>query len=279
MPLWFTPSQILFLRVGAATGLFWIIGLLYPKDKIAKKELLRIAICSLLGVVINQFMFFEGLRLSHPVEASILHTTSPIFVMIFAASLIGESITWQKLSGILLGTIGALTIVIKANGVSFSSDTFRGNLFILANIISYSLYIVLVKPVMMKHNPIVVIKWTFLFGFLFCAPFTLSSVTEIQWNLLPGHIWLSILYVIIGSTFLAYLLTIFALKYLSAMVVGFYIYLQPLLAATVGLIFYAERPTLLKGFAACLIFVGVYLVNRSSNDVNKGVGKVPEANP
>jgi drug/metabolite transporter (DMT)-like permease len=279
MPVWFTPAQILFLRVGTATALFWLAGLLYSKDKVAKKELVRIALCSLLGVVINQYFFFEGLRLTRPVEASILHTTSPIFVMLFAAGIIGEKITIPKVSGIVLGSIGALAIVVKPDGFAFSTDTFLGNIFILINILSYSLYLVLVKPVMMKHNPIVVIKWAFLFGFLFSTPFTISSIAAIEWQAIPSNIWFSLTYVVIGSTFLAYLLTISALKYLSAMVVGFYIYLQPLLAASIGWLFYAEQPTLIKGIAACLIFSGVYLVNRPSRQPNINDGMVPGANP
>jgi len=266
MPDWFTPAQILFLRISVSAVLFWLVGLAYPKDPLTKNELLRIALCSLLGVVLNQYLFFEGLRLSHPVQTAILHTTSPIFVMLFASLIIGEKTSWSKIIGIALGSVGAVSIVLQKADVNFSTDTLTGNLFIMGNIVSYSLYLVLIKPVMAKHNALTVIKWAFLFGFLFSTPFTAGTLSKIPWSAMPDTILYSISFVVFGATFLAYLLTIYALKFLPALVVGFYIYLQPLLAGFIGWMFYRDKPTIVNFIAAVLIFTGVYLVNRPAKE-------------
>lgn len=280
MPEYFSPPQILFFRISVSAALFWLAGLFYPKDTLSRKELLRIALCSLLGVVLNQYLFFEGLKLSHPVQTAILHTTNPIFVLIFAALIIGEKAGWLKIFGIVLGTAGALGIILQNSDVSFSTDTLAGNLLIIGNILCYSLYLVLIKPVMEKHNSLTVIKWAFLYGFLMNTPFTVSSIFKIQWDILPGNIWFSLIFVVLGATFLAYLLTIFALKFLPALVVGFYVYLQPVIAAVIGWIIYHDKPTIMNFVAAIMIFTGVYLVNRpGKNEIRTYVETEPGANP
>jgi drug/metabolite transporter (DMT)-like permease len=262
MPVYFTPFQIIFLRLSTTALLFWAISLFLPKEKVIRKDLALIAICSLLGVVINQIMFFEGLRLTKPVETAILHTTSPIMVLILSHWLIKERVTAAKSWGIAFGFLGALTIVLNGQSLSLADTNLLGNLFIMINILSYSLYLVLVKPLMSKYHPITVMKWIFLFGFIAASPITAPSVPAIPWGTITPFIWFSLLYVVIGSTFLAYIMITFSLKYLTPSVVGFYIYLQPFIATITGILFYNSTITIVKVFAALLIFTGVYLVSK-----------------
>ncbi|MHC1706890.1 MAG: DMT family transporter [Bacteroidales bacterium] len=262
MPVYLTPEQIIFWRILVTVILFWVASLFITDQKVSRKDLWIIAGCTLLGVVLNQYLFFLGLRLSNPVEVAILHTTSPIIVLVFAAFIIHERVTGKRIAGMILGAVGALSIVINGKHLSFSLDTMQGNIYILMNITTYSLYLVLIKPVMRRYNPITVMKWAFLFGLIMVTPFTIQPAMQVQFNSFPPNIWFSFLYVILGSTFLAYLLVTFSLQKLSAAVVGFYIYLQPLIAAVHGIIIYHEPLSMIKVIAAILIFTGVYLVNK-----------------
>lgn len=262
MPVYLTPAQIIFWRILVTTALFWITSLFITQEKVARKDLWAIAGCTLLGVVLNQYLFFLGLRLSNPVEVAILHTTSPILVLLFAAIIIYEKVTTTRLIGMLLGAVGALSIVLTGKHLNFSLDTMTGNIFIVMNITCYSIYLVLIKPLMRRYNPVTVMKWAFLFGLLMVTPFTIGPAIQVPGQNFPMNIWAGFLYVIIGSTFLAYLLVTFSLKKLSAPVVGFYMYLQPLVAAIHGVILYHEKLSPIKILAAMLIFTGVYLVNK-----------------
>ena len=71
------------------------------------------------------------------------------------------------------------------------------------------------------------------------------------------------LYIVIGTTFLTYLLTSFSLKTVSAGIAGYYIYMQPVIAALIGIMLFSERLTMIKLIAALLVFWGVFLVNRN----------------
>lgn len=262
MPVYFEPFQIIFIRLCITAILFWALSLFIPKEKVNQKDLFLIAICAMLGVVINQIMFFEGLRLTKPIETAILHTTSPILVLMMSHWLIKERVTNAKTWGIAFGFLGALTIVLNGQSLSLSDSNVLGSIFILINIVSYSLYLVLVKPLMSKYHPITIMKWVFLFGFIAAAPVTGSSLARINWDIISPFIWFSLAYVVIASTFIAYIMITFSLKYLTPSVVGFYIYLQPFVATMTGVLFYNSTITMVKVFAALMIFTGVYFVSK-----------------
>ena len=124
----------------------------------------RLILCALFGVVTNQLMFFKGLSITSPINASIIMISTPILVLVLSAILIGEKITINKVTGILLGAIGSF-IILGGKDFSFDSSNLKGDIFVLINACSYALYLVTVKPLMAKYHPITVIKWIFLFGF------------------------------------------------------------------------------------------------------------------
>ncbi|MGM0612419.1 MAG: DMT family transporter [Bacteroidota bacterium] len=264
MPDYFQPMQIIFMRVLGAMLLFWFLQLFLPKEQVKTKDLLLIGLSSALGVAVNQMMFFEGLNLTTPVDTSIIHSSSPLLVLMFAAILSREKLTLMKITGILIGASGALLLVLYGEEASFNSETFRGDIFILINISAYSMYLVLIKPVMARYKPVTVMKWVFFFGFLCVVPFTVWNLPDIQWGNIDSYAWFSLLYVIIGTTFLAYLLTINALRYVDASIAGFYIYLQPVIAAIIGIWLFDEVLTAHKIIAAMLVFTGIYIVNKKT---------------
>jgi len=271
MPDFLTPVQIVFLRIIGALCLFWIFQLVFKTGGIAKQDHLRLALSGLFGVALNQFLFFKGLSLTSPIDTAIIHASSPVMVVVFALIILKEKVNFWSVAGIICGLAGALLLITEGKDLSFADSRLSGNIMIFLNILFYSLYLVIVKPLMLKYHPVTVMKWVFVWGFIIAAPFTLSSLPDIAWGKLSPAAWGALLYVVIGTTFIAYLLTTFSLRNLSASVVGYYIYSQPLIAALIGLIIGTEAPTIIKSIAGIMIFVGVYLVNRKKSVKPKAI--------
>ena len=222
----------------------------------------RIVVAAIFGTTINQLFFFVGLNLTTPVDVSIIHVSNPIFVLIFASILIKERVTFKKIGGILLGASGALILVVYGNEVSFGSDTFKGNLFAVFNMLAYALYMVIIKPVMKKYHPITVMKWVFLTGFITSFPVTFSHLSSISFQTFETINWVSLIYVVVATTFMAYLLTLYALKHVEASTASYYVYLQPIIVFIIALSLGQQNFSISKLFAALLIFAGVYLVSK-----------------
>jgi len=175
--------------------------------------------------------------------------------------------------GITLGAVGAMYLIYLGQGEGPAQLTsWKGDLLILVNATSYSIYLVIVKPLMAHYKPITVITWVFFVGWLVVTPIGLNQFLEANWGAFLTKDVGAFLFVIVMATFLVYLLNIFALKHLAPTTVSVYIYLQPLLVIVFTFLFfypgwndYRADLTWQKGVCALLIFLGVYLVSFEGN--------------
>ena len=262
MPDYILPFGFIFCRVTGALFLFWLFHALFYREKIDRKDVPRLMLCGLFGVAINQLLFFKGLNITHPINASIIMTTNPILVLIMSTLLARERLSLAKAIGVGIGITGAITLITFNKEFQLSQSTWMGDLLIFINATSYGLYLVLAKPLMKKYKPITVIKWVFLFGYIVVFPVGWSEFNQIQWSTFPPHIIWETVYVIVGTTFLAYLFNIYALKIITPTVASSYIYLQPVLAGIFAIWMGKDEITPIKVLAALLIFTGVYLVSK-----------------
>lgn len=263
MPDYIQPFGFIVLRCLGAVSLFWITGF-FIKEKVDRKDLPKLALCAMFGIAINQLMFFKGLNYTNPINAAVIMTSTPILVLIMAAVLIKERITKVKAAGIGIGLIGTLMILLIGKELSFSSDTFKGDLMVWVNASSYGVYLVLVSPFMRKYHPLTVIKWIFLFGLIQVLPFGYSEFSQIEWSTFPPNIIWAVVFVVVGLSFFAYLFNTVALKYVSPSVVSTYIYLQPVLASVFAIALGKDSLDMIKVVSAILICTGVYLVSKKS---------------
>jgi len=265
MPGYIGAFGFVMLRVIGATALFWIISIFGPKEKIDKKDYLRMLICAILGMGVNMLVFFKGLSLSTPINSAVLITTTPIIVLIMSAILIKEKITRRKVFGIFIGLIGALGLIIYGTEIRQDAPNIPlGNFLILMNSVFYGTYLILAKILISKYHPFTFMKWLFSLGILICLPFGFQEMTEIAWSLLPFDIIWRIAFVIIGTTFCTYLFNIFALTQLKASTLSAFIYVQPILGILFAIAMGKDTLTTIKILAAAMVLFGVYLSSRKT---------------
>lgn len=267
MPEYLEPRAIIFLRISGAAIIFWLVSLFFPKEKVETKDIIKLAYISFFGIALNQVMFFEGLNLTTPINASIIMVGVPIVVLFFSRIIIGDKLSNNKMIGIVLGSLGAGYLILQGGNFSFSSSTFVGNLFIAINVTSYGLFLVLVKPLMAKYSPLTIMKWIFLFGIFYVAPFSLHLVINAEFSVIPTNIWFSIGFVILFTTVFAYLLNNYSLTVLSPTVNSAYIYLQPVFATVISLSLGKDHLTYVEIIAALFIFTGVYFVSSKKRQI------------
>lgn len=260
MPTYIEAYGFIMLRVLGAAILFWITSLFLPSEKIDRKDWWRIILCALFGMTINMLMFFKGLQLSTPINSSVVITLSPVILLILSALFLKEKITWLKGSGIAIGLVGALILILFGAKTQANAPNIPlGNTLFIINAIAYSVYLILVKPLTAKYASVTLMKWFFLIAVFTNAPIALPQFLEVQWSTLPPSVIGVMLFVVIGTTYLTYLFNVFALRQLKPSTIGAFIYLQPLIATLVAIILGADSLTTIRIVAASLIFLGVYL--------------------
>lgn len=270
MPNFLSPNSFILIRVISATILFWMLKTIFVQEKIAKKDIKRIAICGLFGVSMNMLLFFKGLSLTSPIDSSVMMMTTPVLVTFLSFLILKNKLTTVKLVGVLLGLIGAIYLIYQGADNQNKESDLVGNLLVFLNASSYGIYLVLVKPLMKKYSPITIITLVFTFGLLYVLPFGLYDFITLQNNFNFDHtITISILFIIIFTTFTTYILNIFALKHISPTVNATYIYLQPVFAMVIAWFISLNGQnggfiTIPKIAATLLIFLGVFLISKKT---------------
>ncbi len=268
MPHVIQPFGFIVLRVGGAAILFWLLSLFTKSEKIETKDWWRIFACALFGMVLNMLMFFKGLSLSTPINSAVSMTITPVLLLLLTAIILRERITWIKTLGIILGLSGALVLILFQEKTQSNAPNIPlGNLLFVLNAISYSFYLILVKPLVKKYKAVTLLKFFFLIAFCINLPIGYSELTQVQWAQLTFSEIGPMLFVVIATTFLTYLFNIFALKQLSPSSVGVFIYLQPVVATIFAVLAGADTLNALRVGAACLIFMGVFLSTRKPKKV------------
>lgn len=260
MPDVIQPFGFILLRVSGAALVFWIISFFFPSEKVARRDWFRFIICAFFGMVLNMLAFFKGLSLSTPINSSVIITISPVLLLVLSAFILRERITWVKSLGIFLGLGGALVLILFGIKEQPNAPNIPlGNLLFIVNATSYSVYLILVKPLVPKYSSITLMKFLFLFAFLINLPIGISEFSEVNWTNLPFEAIWKLAFVVICTTVMTYLLNIYALKQLSPSTIGAFIYLQPVIAVLFAVLVGADSLTALRIGAAALIFLGVYL--------------------
>ena len=265
MPLHIKPFGFILLRVLGATIVFWVVSSFIKAKKIEKSDYKKIALAAFFGVGLNMLTFFKGLSLTTPISASVMMVTSPMLVLIFSSILLKEKIIKRKILGIVIGLIGTVILIIYGNTTDGNaSNRTLGNFLVFINAASYGLYLVLVKNIIHKYNPIIFVKWLYLFGLLYVLPFGFIELVGVNWQAMPISIYLKASFVVLFTTCITYLFNLFALSKLKPTTVSVFIYLQPVIASIYALFVGSDSLNIIKILATLLIFLGVYLVTKQT---------------
>lgn len=260
MPHYVGPGALVLLRILGACLMFWTVSLFIDVKAPEKRDYVKFILLAVFGVACNQLCFIFGLNLTFPINSAIIMTSNPIIVTVLTLFLLKERITLFKAGGIIMGIAGALTLMLMSGkSFGFSSDTAVGDLLTLVNSTSWAVFVVMAKPYMQRYHTITVMKWIFLFGLAMVTPFGLQDLRSTDFGAFSAGAWLALGFVVIATTFLAYLLNTYALKALSPATVSAYIYIQPFLATFFALLFGKDQLTVYKVLAGALIILGVYL--------------------
>ena len=268
MPDVLSPNALLYCRVVGAAICFWFISLFLKNEKIEFKDFKLIIICAFFGMGLNMITALNGLYNSTPINSAIITTLAPIFIFLISVIIIKEKITRIKYVGVFIGFCGTLTLILlNEKSTSSAPNINLGNFYLFINSISYALYFVLVKPLTKKYTMITIMKWLFLFSIFINMPFGLIEFTKINWVEISGVSLLKISYVVFCTTFLVYLLNLYALKNLKASTVGMFIYLQPVIGILFAIYRGADKLTVADATSVLMVFIGVYLVSKKSTQI------------
>ena len=257
----FEPRAILVWRLFAASSVMLALALArHGRAALpAAGDLLALLVLSVLGVMVNQLLFLEGLQRSTAVNAGLLMTVIPVATLAIAVLLGQERLTLRRQSGMLLSAAGVAWLFVH-RGAEIGGRTRTGDLMLTANAVSYSAYLVLAKPVLRRLPQLVVVAWVFVFAALIVPWFALD-VAWVPAGAGRAH-WLALGGVLLFPTLLAYLLNTIVLARTRASTTAAYVLLQPFVSAALALLWLGERPEPGVWVTGAAVVAGLWLVSQ-----------------
>ena len=267
-----SPAGLMMTRTAGAAAAFWTASLFVRRDR------LSLFFAALLGIVLNQGSFILGVSMTSPIDASVVTTTAPIFAMIIAALYLREPITGMKIAGVAIGAVGALMLIFSSPAAASSGGgSVGGDLLCMFAQLSYATYFVVFKGLIGRYGPVTLMKWMFLFATLCWLPFGAEDFVSTRWQAFGWRNFAEVGFIVLGATFLTYLLLPVGQKNLRPTVGCMYNYLQPLVASLVAVLAGMDRFTTIKAAAVVLVFAGVSLrfASLSRGDATEKKGTFP----
>lgn len=265
-----SPLTIFCLRAMGAGAIFWVLSLFLPKEKVDKKDYLKIFAASMLGFFVCQLSFLAGIPYITPLDSSMLSALSPIYTMFIAAIALREPITLQKAGGVAISFLGIIYLIVSNTSATGAAHTTSfGIAMLIINSLAFSLYLGIFKPLIGKYSVVTFMKWIFLFAFAVSFPFSANELISTQWATIPSVQLAELAYLIIAATFITYTLIPFGQKLIRPTLVSMYSYIQPIIAIGISIYIGMDTLTWQKVVAAVMVFGGVIVVSYSKSRVEK----------
>ncbi|MCA1626238.1 MAG: DMT family transporter, partial [Acidobacteria bacterium] len=218
----FPSYSIVGFRVAGAALAFYLLQRFRGDLRLLKRShYFYFALFSLLGVIVNQLLFFKGLSLTTATNTSLLAVTIPVFTILFSVSIGNDKLSWRKIAGVVLAACGVVYLIDPRNA-SFSSATTQGDILIILNSISYAAYVALSKKLISFYGALKSIAWLFLFGAIINVPVGLISMQSVELSEVAASSWIALAAIVVFPTILAYYWNTWALARVEPSVVAVY---------------------------------------------------------
>jgi drug/metabolite transporter (DMT)-like permease len=255
------PFALIAFRAPTAAFVLILFGLTRGMRRVAARDHLTLLVYAFFGIIANQLIFILGLQRSTATNAVVIGATIPVFTVGIAVALGKERATPSRIAGLAVALAGALVVV--GSGFQLGGTVLIGNLLIVLNSLSFSIYLVISRGLLARYGTVTVITWTMIYGGLGVLPFGARSLAAHAATLSPKT-WAAMIYIVLFPTVGTYFLNSWALKRAPSSAVAIYIYVQPVIGAMLAAAMLGERPTGFAFAGGVLIGAGIWLVTRAA---------------
>lgn len=257
-----SPETIISLRLIIASVFLFITAIVYKKDFSINLKSHGIIFILALIAVFHLMIQVVGLNYTTASNTGWIIGTAPIFMAILAAIFFKEKIGLLKISGIIIAMIGLLLLIGKGNITNVDLIKNKGDLLVLASAFTWGVYSMVNKKISLSYPPLMTILYLFMMMAVIIIPFNLNeaSVNSVVHLSLNG--WVSILFLGLFCSGIAYVIWAYSLRDLESAKVGAFLYFEPIVTVFAAWVLLSESITFLMILSGGIITLGVVLVNK-----------------
>ncbi|MBP7832185.1 MAG: DMT family transporter [Candidatus Levybacteria bacterium] len=252
------PFTLAVLRFGLSTLL--VLPFVKGKFKIYPKDFLAVFIIALTGITINISFFFLGLEFSDSINAPIIASSAPLFIILFGFLFLKDKLHKKTIIGGLIGLLGVLVIVVIPSIEKGFDTSLLGNVFFILAMFGSVISAILLKKIIKRYDPITLVFWSFLIGTVGFLPMFFDEIQRVGFlPIVNSQVIIGILFGAFLSSGVGYYLHTWAIKYMPVEDVGLFVYMDPVVAILVAYPLLGETPNVHFVIGSVLVFLGIFV--------------------
>ncbi len=250
--------------LAATCHLLTLVFLWRGRTRVRREDWRRLVGIGVLGSFLTPIPIVVAQQFITASVSSLLTTINPLSTAFFAWLLLGTVLTPRRIVGMGMGLAGFLVILLLGGPeVRFSTENAVGVLIMVCSPLAWGLYSVVSKPLLDRYPAMQLTAYSSLIGSVLLLPIFLTGTPARLAQLSPTG-WLTILWIGVGTMWLAYVFWFMGLRALQPSQVAVYIYLVPCFGVFFGWLLLGERLTPFALLGGLAILAGVIVTNTAS---------------
>ncbi len=260
----FSAGPLTLARIGVAAIALAFVALRHGLPRPSRRQWVSITVIGVLWFSIYHLALNQGEVWVDAGTAAMLLQVAPVLVAVLAVTFLGERFTAPLVIGLLVAFAGVALIGLSGSGDSGvdSDKMLLGALLCLVSAATYSVSLVLQKPLLTDLSAVHVTWLACTIGAITCLPFGPSLVSEAADAPASSLLWL--IYLGVFPTAIAFTTYAYALRHMTASSLGVTTYLVPPITIVMALVFLGETPPAVAYVGGALALIGVAITRRSS---------------
>ena len=257
---------MLALRMGIAALVLLPLLIVRRKQlRLSRRMIPQLLLLALIGFVLNKLLEYGGLALTTASDVALLITSESIYTAALSWLILRER--FRPLTGfaLLLGLFGVYLIVERSlvPNIPASGGAWRivGDVLVILALLAEAFYTIRGKVLSVTYSPLLITAASIVVSMLFWMPIAGWEIVRTGWHQ-PGLVaWLSIFWMGILSTAVAYLMWFQGLASVDGSAAAATLFVQPLLGTVLAIVLLHEQLTSMTIIGGILIIVSVYLIS------------------
>lgn len=252
-----SPFTLAFLRFFLAALI--LLPFCYKNLSIKTKDIFPVLILSIIGINVNIAFFFLGLKLSSSINAPVIASSAPIFLILLSFIFLKERILRKKMLGTAVSLIGILCIILQPVIAKGIDGSVSGNLFFVLATLGSVVHVLVLRRLAKRYNVMALTFWSFLIAAAVFFPLMLPELKTSVFSSFNIQALVGILFGAIFASTIAYTLVAYGERKIPANEVGIFVYIDPVIAIIVAYFLLHETLNPVFIIGTFFVFLGIYI--------------------
>jgi drug/metabolite transporter (DMT)-like permease len=228
----------------------------FPRTWPRRGDLPRFVAAGLIGHTAHVSLVMWGIDLSTAFSSSLVLTSSPLWTLLILSLLGAEKLRRRQVAGTLVAFAG-IAVFLSDKFVRGFALAGAGDLVLLLAASLFSLYTVIIKPLVARYGPLNVMCYTLLFGAPPLVLATLPAFLDAPLAAVPAGVWFGVFWAVAVSSFLGWIVWAWVNSVRGLARSAPLQYLMPPIAGVVAWLTLGETFTGLKLVGAAAALAGI----------------------